>query len=159
MRVRSHTPRSIAVVHPSVVWMLTLNWGGVMNTTACWQPVLTTLVDEKAHVSAPCHVEKWKQRVLKNVMSRRERCAKKRSTIIIRDCPSTQSLTIQMCLFQSTCVVWKASRPVGVKESIPNGDARHLNWKGVEFKRHSRHTVQSYTIRFCNFWSWNGVQL
>ena len=44
---------------------------------ASWQPVLTTLVDEKAHVSAPCHVEKWEKRVLKNVMFRRERCATK----------------------------------------------------------------------------------
>ena len=55
--------------------MMTFNWGGVINTTACWQPVLTTLVDEKAHVSAPCHVVKWKTRVLKNVMFRH--CAKK----------------------------------------------------------------------------------
>ena len=100
MRVRSHTPRSITIVHSSVIWMLTFNWGGVINTTACWQPVLTTLVDEKAHVSAPCHVEKWEKRVLKNVMFRRERCAKKRSIIIVS--PSTQSLTIKMCLFSST---------------------------------------------------------
>jgi hypothetical protein len=102
MRVRSHTPRSITIVHSSVVWMLTFNWGGVINPTACWQPVLTTLVDEKAHVSAPCHVEIWEKRVLQNVMFRRERCAKKRSIIIVRDCPSTQSLTIKMCLFSST---------------------------------------------------------
>ena len=102
MRVRSHTPRSITIVHSSVVWMLTFNWGGVIHTTACWQPVLTALVDEKPHVSAPCHVEKWEKQVLKNVMSRRERCAKKRGIITVRDCPSTQSLTIQMCLCSST---------------------------------------------------------
>ena len=79
MRVQSHTPRSITIVHSSVIWMLTFNWGGVIHTTACWQPVLTTLVDEKAHVSAPCHVGKWETRVLKTVMFRREHCVKKLS--------------------------------------------------------------------------------
>ena len=102
MRARSHTPRSITIVRSSVVWMLTFNWGGVINTPACWQPVLTTLVDGKAHVSALCHVENWEKRVLKNVMFRREQCAKKRSISIVRDCPSTQSLTINVCLFSST---------------------------------------------------------
>jgi hypothetical protein len=66
--------------------MLTFNWGGVINTTARWQPFLKTLVDEKAHVSAPCHVEKLKKRVLENLKFRRERCAKKRSRIIVRNC-------------------------------------------------------------------------
>ena len=55
-----------------------------------------TLVDEKADVSAPCHMEKWKNRRVRNVMFRIERCVKKRSRIIVRDCPSTQSLTIKM---------------------------------------------------------------
>ena len=45
--------------------------------------------------------------------------------------------------------VWKASRPVGVKESIPNEDARRLDWEGCRVQTTQPPYSALLHIRFC----------